>query len=249
MRPVIWGICAALLLAVPAAADPPTKPATSFQKAKKIARETIYADHRTTFYCGCAYTPNQTGTSGVIDHASCGYEIKHIESRANRLEWEHVMPAARFGRGRDCYEQREMFPKCFKANGKLRSRRECCQKVDAGFKTAHNDLHNLTPSVGEVNADRSALPYGIVEDEPREYGSCDFEIGEEPKVAEPAEAVRGDVARIWLYMAETHGVALTVEERGMFERWAEADPVSNWERERDELIESQQGSRNRLIRP
>jgi len=83
--------------------------------------------------------------------------------------------------------------------------------------------------------------YGIVEDEPREYGTCDFEIGEEPKVAEPAEAVREDAARIWLYMAETHGVALTVEERAMFERWAEADPVSNWERERDELIEGQQG--------
>ena len=70
-------------------------------------------------------------------------EIREITDK--RLEWEHVMPAARIGRGRDCYEQREMFPKCFKANGKLRSRRECCQKVDAGFKMAHNDLHNLTP--------------------------------------------------------------------------------------------------------
>jgi len=232
-----------------ALADSITDPASSFTSAKATARDVIYADRATTLYCGCAYTPNPTGTSGVIDHASCGYEIKHIESRANRLEWEHVMPAARIGRGRDCYEQRELFPGCFKTNGKLRSRRDCCQKVDAGFKLAHNDIHNLTPSVGEVNADRSDLPYGIVEDEPREYGACDFEIGEEPKVAEPAEAVRGDVGRIWLYMAEMHGVALSVQERGMFERWAEGDPVSDFERLRDERIEAEQGNRNHFVRP
>lgn len=32
------------------------------------------------------------------------------------------------------------------------------------------DLHNLTPAVGELNGDRSNLPYGIVKGEPREYG-------------------------------------------------------------------------------
>ena len=143
-----------------------------FMNAKKAALNAIYADRATTFYCGCSYTPNQSGASGVIDHGSCGYQIKHIESRAPRLEWEHVMPAARFGQGRDCYEHRELFPACFKSNGKLRTRRDCCEKVDAGFKLAHNDLHNLTPSVGEMNADRSDLPYGIVEEEPREYGDC-----------------------------------------------------------------------------
>ncbi len=41
-------------------------------------------------------------------------------------------------------------------------------------------LHNLAPSVGELNGDRSNHPYGIVEDEPREYGACDFEVGGSP---------------------------------------------------------------------
>ena len=50
-------------------------------------------------------------------------------------------------------------------------------------------------------------------------------------------------------MAEMHGVALSVQERGMFERWAEGDAVSDLERLRDERIEAEQGNRNHLVRP
>lgn len=236
-----------VMLPVTAIADSITNPASSFSTAKKIARDTIYADHATTFYCGCAYTPNPTGTGGVIDVPGCSYEIQSDEKRGNRLEWEHVVPAARLGQWRQCWQQREQFPECYKANGKLRTGRDCCLKVDAGFKLAHNDLHNLTPSVGEVNADRLNYPYGIVEGEDLEYGTCDFELGQDPHIAEPAEGVRGNAARIWLYMAEMHGTALTTAERRMFELWAEADAPDDWERERDSRIQEAQGNGNPFV--
>ncbi len=35
--------------------DDPVTIAGSWGTAKKWARDTIYADHNTTFYCGCSY--------------------------------------------------------------------------------------------------------------------------------------------------------------------------------------------------
>ncbi len=80
--------------------------------------------------------------------------------------------------------------------------------------------------------------------------SRDVEPFEEAsKVAEPAEIVRGDVARAWLYMSETYGIRLSREERTLFEEWREADPVDAWERLRDERIEAIQGNRNEWVTP
>lgn len=45
-----------------------------------------------------------------------------------------------------------------------------------------------------------ALPYGLLADETRAYGACNFEIGGKPRVTEPPDEVRGDAARFWLYM-------------------------------------------------
>ena len=60
------------------------------------------------------------------------------------------MPAARIGQHRNCWQNRELFPQCKLANDDLRDGRDCCLRVEAGFKLAHNDLHNLVPSVGEI---------------------------------------------------------------------------------------------------
>jgi deoxyribonuclease-1 len=76
------------------------------------------------------------------------------------LEWEHVVPASRLGGDRTCWQEREPFPECIRDNGSLRSGRECCRKVDPEFRAMEAELHNLVPSVGELNEDRSNLPYG-----------------------------------------------------------------------------------------
>ncbi|MBK8327588.1 MAG: endonuclease [Moraxellaceae bacterium] len=41
--------------------------------------------------------------------------------------------------------------------------RQCCESQDPVFETAHNDLHNLFPAIGEVNGDRSNYNWGMVE--------------------------------------------------------------------------------------
>ena len=82
----------------------------------------------------------------------------------------------------------------------------------------------------------------IVEGDPCEYGACDFELSAPPKVAEPMESVRGDVARAWLYMSDTYGIRSSRQEHAMFEEWHAADPVDAFEVLRDQRIETIQGT-------
>ena len=91
---------------------------------------------------------------------------------------------------------------------------------------------------------RSNHPYGETA-ETDDYGACDFDLVD--KVAEPTDAVRGDVARAWLCMHATYGMPLTAAEEKMFKRWHKAAPPSAWEKKRNGLIEAIQGNRNVLI--
>lgn len=229
-----------LAMTSPALAQGPTDPIDRFGKAKAIARDKVYHDHTLTFYCRCDYTP-RGASGGTIDSSDCGYAPRKINKRSTRVEWEHVVPASRLAGARQCWTTGH--PQCTKKG------RRCCEKTGVDDEARHmiNDLHNLVPSVGELNADRSNHPYGIVDEEPRQYGSCNFEVGGSTKVAEPAEALRGNVARIWLYMDETYGLSLSNEEVVQFETWSQEDPVGDWELERDGRIMNIQGNSNPLV--
>ena len=239
-----------MLLLAPAVAlaDPPSTPLTNFDSAKKKARNDVYFDHRITLYCSCDYEHSTSVSGGIIQPTGCGYEVRVDATRGGRLEWEHIMPAFEFGQLRSCW--REGHLDC-KKDGTPFKGRDCCKKpgVDDEFRHMTADLHNLAPSVGELNADRSNHPYGIVENEPREYGACDFEVAGSPKVAEPMENIRGDVARVWLYMSETYNVRLSRQERTTFEAWHAGDSVDAFEVLRDQRIEAIQGNKNPRVRP
>jgi deoxyribonuclease-1 len=148
-------------------------------------------------------------------------------------------------------KERRQYPQCVKSNGKLKSGRDCCQKVNRDFRNAHNDLVNLTPAIGEVNADRSNLPYAEVLGEKRAYGQCDFEYDKVNKVVEPAAQIRGDIARIQLYLEQTYsdvlGFKLSAGKRAMLEQWNAKDPVTDWELERNKRICKAQGTGNELV--
>ena len=58
---------------------------------------------------------------------------------------------------------------------------------------------------------------------------CDFEVGGRPKVAEPGEGVRGELARAMLYMEERYGVDVRMPREALLE-WHENDLPREWER-------------------
>jgi deoxyribonuclease-1 len=81
----------------------PPRPFNSFNAAKRVARDAIYSEHHTDFYCGCAFTPTKTKSGGTIDATSCGYTSRKNKARGRVLEWEHVVPSATVMPGRSMF--------------------------------------------------------------------------------------------------------------------------------------------------
>ena len=84
------------------------------------------------------------------------------------------------------------------SKGKPFKGRNCAKKMAPAFRFMEGDLHNLQPAIGEVNGLRSNYSMAMIEGEAREFGACDVEIAD--RKIEPRPAIRGDIARIYLYM-------------------------------------------------
>jgi deoxyribonuclease-1 len=176
-----------------------------------------------SFYCGC-HIERRGSTGGDVDFRQCGYQPRASVSRASRLEWEHVVPAAVIGRGRSCWS--EGAPQCVSRDGKPFHGRKCCEIADPWYAIAATDPVNLVPSVGEVNGDRADYIYGELRGEPQEYGACRMQIDASARIAEPPESRRGDVARIWAYMHQAYGAPVSAQQAEVYRRWMNEDPVS-----------------------
>ena len=161
------------------------QPPETFDGAKKLLAE-IHEEiaHQRTLYCRCPY-PREGRSGGDLDRATYGLKARKSEKRSDRMEWERVVPASWIGEHRACWTDGD--PQCVKSDGARFKGRKCCEKrgVDPAFMAAHNAPHNLFPADGEINGARGHHPFGRVLGEVRKYGTCDFEVGGEPKAAEP----------------------------------------------------------------
>lgn len=250
-----------LLLAIPGLSYAQSWP-PSFDTVKKRAESDVYFDRLTTFYCKCDYVFDDVDdidgdgnvTETMVMPETCGYEPRvpvtrsgNINARISRIEWEHIMPASSFGGELDEWKNHRNYDECKKSNGKSIGGRKCAEKLVPWFKKAHNDMHNLTPAVGELNGDRSNFPYAEIEGESRIYGACDFEVNFEARVTEPPHHVKGDIARTYLYMSREYNIHLDRTTLIQMLYWDRLDPVDDWECERDKRIMSAQGNTNPLV--
>ena len=112
----------------------------------------------------------------------------HLEKirRASCIECEHVMPAENFGRHLQCWR-----------NG---GRKEC--KKDVIFNTIKGDLHNLQPSIDEVNGDRSNYRYSQFTKTFNQYGQCKTAVDFKQRQFQPSKEIRGVIARTYFYMQD-----------------------------------------------
>jgi len=215
--------------------------ASSFGAAKDLLYGRIYRGHRETFYCGCGYDSRERT---ALD--SCGLGVYAGQTRADRVEAEHVFPASQFGNYRSCWRNPASFPECRQADGDAISGRDCCQRVDETFRAAHNDLNNLVPAVGLINGQRSDHNWGMVSGGER-YGACEIRIDSSIRRVQPPDAVRGDIARIMFYMEDTYGFRLSRQNRKLYSAWNNSDPPDAWEIERNERIARVQGKGNEYV--
>ncbi|MBB1322952.1 endonuclease [Shewanella sp. SR43-8] len=204
---------------------------SSFGKAKTIAKK-IYQQHLplNTFYCGCDIVI--AGKLWQADHASCGYLVRKQIIRANRIEWEHVVPAWEFGHQLQCWQD---------------GGRKNCGKNNSQFKKMEADLHNLVPAVGEVNGDRSNFRFSDWGGKADQYGQCEMIVDFKGRKVQPPKDARGPIARTYLYMQQTYGLQISSSQQKLFNAWNKMQPVSTTECQRDSLIAANQGNHNDFV--
>ncbi|SOC14593.1 deoxyribonuclease-1 [Alloalcanivorax xenomutans] len=204
-----------------------------FAEAKKELRDHVYNDRNLVGDAYCQCTWDWTGrTGGRVHLRECGYQVRAQANRAARIEWEHIVPASNFGRQRQCWQ-----------NGGRRN----CVSEDPLFRVMEADMHNLTPVVGEVNGDRSNYNFGPVRNVAAQYGACDFKVDFKHRTAQPPPALRGQVARVYFYMADRYDLRLSKQQQRLLMAWDRGHPVSAWERQRDRRIAAIMGHSNPFV--
>ncbi len=127
------------------------------------------------------------------------------------------------------------------------------------------DLHHIRPSDAVVNSTRGNSKYGNVNGGSAVYGKnpCPY-TGSPSKdwlggysgsgYFEPLDNVKGDVARICLYVWVRWGsdwgadsITEVFQSVDVLLEWMEIDPVDTWELGRNEVVEAYQGNRNVFI--
>jgi deoxyribonuclease-1 len=210
----------------------------SFNKAKKQLELAVYHDHRETLYCSAEFDDKKNIILPV------GFTTTKHKERANRVEWEHVVPAENFGR--TFAEWREGHPKCINKKGKFFKGRKCAEKLNIEYRYMQSDMYNLFPAIGAVNAMRSNYNFVAYLPEKSEFGSCDMPI--DARKAKPPESARGRIARTYLYMQSTYKrYKMSKQQEKLMAAWDKMHPVSAWECLRAKRIKKIQGNDNPIM--
>jgi deoxyribonuclease-1 len=75
------------------------------------------------------------------------------------------------------------------------------------------DLHNLSPAIGEINADRSNYRFAMLPGTALQHGTCDFWVDFCQRAAEPRDAVKGILARIYFYMHDRYDLPMSDQQQ------------------------------------
>lgn len=213
----------------------------SFTKAKNLLRKSVYNNHRETFYCRAKFDKDN---HIVLPE---GFQTNKYKKRANRLEWEHVVPAEHFGQA--FIQWRQGDSDCIDSKGEYFKGRKCAEKTSEEFRFMLADMYNLYPSIGAVNAVRSNHDYGQLKDIENFFGSCEFKVDEESDIVQPPEYTRGAIARTYLYFDEVYPkYHMSGAIRHLMNAWDKMYPVDEWECERAQKIEKIQGNENTFVK-
>lgn len=202
----------------------------------------VYQNSGETFYIGCEWTKKK------VDLDSCNLQNsfpKGQMKRAKRTEAEHVIPASWM------YKKDGQFRQCYKDAKAVKQRpRDYCQEHDIDYRNAHNDLVNLRPAVGQINADRSNKPFlsSTSGESLATFRNGDKKISIASRGIVPDPSTVGDIARIAFYMADKYGVTYSKRQLDVFNKWNRQDPVSGEERVLNKRIQQAQGVENHYVK-
>jgi len=213
---------------------------TSFSSAKKKLEQHVYlsAQERITLYCEAAFDENKRITLPV------GFITTKHKKRANKVEWEHVVPAENFGR--HFSEWREGHAQCVTSKGKAYKGRRCANKMNTDYKLMQADMYNLYPAIGAVNARRSNYNFTMLGKVENSFGRCAMKVS--GTKVEPPAGSRGTIARAYLYMDSAYSrYAMSRQQKQLMNAWHQTYPVEQWECQRAKRIKNIQGNENVIL--
>lgn len=228
----------------------------SFYAVKQEMLNKIYFDHRQTLYCGATWNtrkkislphgfklPNlQQVDFKIYDDMTA----EELQDKAERLEWEHIVPAQNFGK--TFYEWTKGHKNCVGSKGRSFKGRQCAVQESEDFRYMYADMYNLYPSIGAVNYLRAHFsPTQFEPWQKNTFGTCAMKISHNKM--EPPDEVKGLIARTYLYMQASYPrYRIGEPAESVLKAWAKKYPVSKWECVRAYRIEKVQGNANNFVK-
>ncbi len=147
------------------------------------------------------------------------------------------------------YNIEHVYPMSWAARALRCGDRHACRRESRRFNEIESDMHNMYPARRDLNKARGSYPFRELRGERQVEAGCDLEIDHRRRAVEPRPAVRGNIARAMLYMADRYDLKIYKRQRRTLLEWHRADPVDKAERRRNRLIAKLQGRRNSWIGP
>ncbi len=197
----------------------------------------IDLDYKKSAINGCAYDYDKTSCMDktIVDAHSCGLVENNLS-----IKWMQIVPDTFYGRNRACMNEKKCVNIFTKA---LFGSPMCCRRIDTEYKKMEADLFNLIPVVSTLVAAQKGRVFGMVNTPLETIGST--KIGSD--TIEPSGEVKGNVARVYLYMQGRYGLQLSKRQIALYEAWNKLDPVDAKECKVGKLILKIQGAHNSYI--
>ena len=194
-------------------------------------------DYKIAPLTGCSYNYDITS---CMDKTIVDTRLCNVSEVNQTIKWIQVVPDWFFGRHMDCMNK-DICTNVF-TKEKFGSPM-CCRRVNPKYKMMEADLFNLIPAISKVASKReSRLFFDVVKPE--------FSVGNlkfDDDFIEPRDEVKGDIARVYLYMDARYDLNLSKQQKETYFRWHALDPVDRHECSVAKIILKVQGGENSLV--
>ena len=216
----------------------PNKEISSLQVAQNILMK-IYQENAVTFYCRVPFNRQKQ------IQLPKGFLTPKYKNRANKMEWEHIVPVENFGKLFKEWNAGDST--CINHSKKYYKGRKCVLKTSLEFRFMISDMYNLVPAIGMVNAMRSNYNFSELEkNTPNAFGICDMKF--QKNLVQPPVYTRGEIARIYLYFEKAYPrFKISKKMRPLLMIWDKKYPVTKWECKRAKIIEQIQKNKNEIL--
>ncbi|ARU55931.1 endonuclease I [Oleiphilus messinensis] len=118
-----------------------------------------------------------------------------------------------------------------------------CRKNSPDYRLMVTDMHNIFPAVSKIELNRRDAKFEELGDE---IAIEECGIKRSFLIMEPADDIKGDIARAIFYMSKTYDLPL-VGFTSQLKRWHQSDPASREEVLRNTRVMELQGNENPFI--